>query len=91
MMNKDDYLRQIINSSNGKFISIFFRKVSTGEIRCINGRVGVKIGVKGKGLPYDRHEKNIVIIYDIKDKRHKAIRLDTIKTIISNKKRITVR
>ena len=65
----------IENQTNGKIFSVLFFK-KDGTIRKLNGRVGVKKGVKGIGNKID-HSKYITV-YDMKKKGFRNVNKDSI-------------
>lgn len=53
-------------TENGKIFTITFVKRSTGEVRVMNCRRGVKKGITGKGLKFDPAKKDLLVVYDVK-------------------------
>jgi hypothetical protein len=89
-------IRKILESGN--IVTVTFTK-RDGSTRVLNGRSGVKKGVNGQGLPYDKKAKDIVVLYDCDiakrlkltpdnpdyaRKCYRAVRLDSIRTIKAN-------
>jgi len=62
-----------IANSRGRFISVKFKKRSTGKLRKISGRIGVRKGVKGVGMSYTPSDKGLWTIWDKDDLVHKSI------------------
>ena len=61
-MTRDDAVRHIL-ASGGEFVGVEFTKRTTGEVRQMNCRLGVKKHLKGGEQAYDPvakgcHEKN---------------------------------
>ena len=54
-----------IKKNQGKFTTITYRKRTTNEIRTINGRLGVKKGVKGEGKGIDHALYGLVCISEV--------------------------
>jgi hypothetical protein len=64
--------------SEGKFFTVGFYKRSNGEYREINCRGRVHKGLSGGSLPYNPDEHDLIAIYDIHDKHHKTIPVDSV-------------
>ena len=63
----------------GSFFTVKFEKRTTGEIRTMNARLGVKRGVTGVGMAYKPSEKNLIACYDVeKAKEMKAQGMDDV-------------
>tara|TARA_R100001244_G_scaffold125187_1_gene95173 strand:- start:21 stop:368 length:348 start_codon:yes stop_codon:yes gene_type:complete len=63
----------------GTIFTVTFQKRTTGEIRKMNARLGVKRGVTGVGMAYKPSEKNLIACYDVeKAKEMKAQGLDDV-------------
>ncbi len=78
---------KIMQLAGNKFITVTFIK-NNGEIRTINGRLGVKIGVKytGKRMP-----SNILTIWECKNKNFRNITISSIKEINASGYKLTPR
>jgi len=74
-------LVDILNSTGGKIFSVTFTKRTTGEVRQLNGRLGVQIGVKGVGMKYNPVERDLLPVYDIQKKAFRMINLSSIKEV----------
>jgi len=58
--------KELIQKMNsGKIFSCEFIKRSNNERRVILARTGVKIGLTGKGAPYNFSEKNLLPVIDV--------------------------
>lgn len=82
---------KMITSYNGSnFFTVKFIKRTTGKLRTMNCRKGVRQGVKGVGLPYDPAKKNLVGVWDAQGKSvnpandFRMISLEDIKEISMN-------
>ena len=65
--------------AQGTIFTVTFVKRTTGEIRTMNARLGVKRGVTGVGMAYKPSEKNLIACYDVeKAKEMKAQGLDDV-------------
>lgn len=65
----------------GTFFTVGFLKRSDGSYREINCRGRVCKDLKGGSLPYSPSEKELIVIWDVKDGKYKTIPLDTIQII----------
>lgn len=74
------FIEDIIKSTNGGIFGITFTKRTTGELRHMRARIGVKKGLKGIGLPYHPKNYNLMIVYDMQ-KGYRAIPLDAVHRI----------
>jgi hypothetical protein len=68
-------MKQIIEQAKGKFFVAKFVK-KNGEIRKMNGRLGVKKYLKG-GESTSKDKENLVVVYDVQKKGYRTINLDT--------------
>ena len=73
----------VIRKSKGKFITVVFRKRTTGELRKMNCRIGVKKGVTGTGKSFDDSDKGLVTVWDAQINQFRSIPLESIITITS--------
>ncbi len=65
--------------AQGTIFTATFHKRTTGEVRKMNARLGVKRGVTGVGMTYKPSEKNLIACYDVeKAKEMKAQGLDDV-------------
>lgn len=62
-MNKTEAIKKI---KSGKFFTVKFRKRSTGEIRKLHGRVGVKKYLKGGSMPYSAKDQGLIPVFEKK-------------------------
>jgi len=67
--------------NNGKFFGVTFEKRTTGEIRDMSCRFGVKNNLKGKGKTYDPAKLNLVCVWDMQKKGYRNIPLEGIRSI----------
>jgi hypothetical protein len=85
MTNKRQTILKAIKT--GKFFTIKFIK-KNGELRELNGRLGVKKHLKGGELGYDPATFNYIIVFDVVAKGYRTINVDTVTELICNKKEI---
>jgi hypothetical protein len=81
-----DTAATMIAESNGLFFTVEFFKLN-GDYRILNGRLGVKKGVKNRSV--DRVE-NRFTIYDVQNHCFRTVRLESIVKLKINGKRYTV-
>ena len=83
-----DKRKQIIKAiKTGKFFTIKFVK-KNGELRELNGRLGVKKHLKGGKLGYDPSTFNYIIVFDVVAKGYRTVNVDTVTELICNKNEI---
>lgn len=79
MESKADLIRKL--GENGRILTVTFIKRTTGELRVMNCRLGVKKGVKGIGMSYNPAEKNLLGVYDMQNGGFRMIALESILKI----------
>lgn len=57
-------IADLINASNGTFISVDFIKRTTGELRSITCRTGVHAYETGAGAKYDAQAKGLIPVWE---------------------------
>ena len=68
---------------SGQFVTVTFTK-KDGTVRVLNGRAGVRKGVKGVGMNYNADDKGIVILYEVNNPaenpsdKYRAVRIASI-------------
>ena len=77
-----DGLRHIIRGSGGKMVTVEFRK-KNGELRRLNGRLGVRKNLAG-GKNSVAHIPKYVTIYDVRAGGYRNVNLDTITYLATN-------
>ena len=92
-MNKTidkDKAKKLINNSKGRIFSATFTKKDFTK-RLINARIKVNYQAKTKRkAPYDPNKYNLICVYDMKNKGHKMINLQTLDTLNINKKKYII-
>lgn len=68
----------IIEASNGAFLTVEFVKRTTGETRVMNCRTGVKKHLKGGERAYDPAEHRLICVFDMVKGGYRSINVDTI-------------
>tara|TARA_R110001606_G_scaffold387079_1_gene551479 strand:+ start:45 stop:353 length:309 start_codon:yes stop_codon:yes gene_type:complete len=71
----------------GKFFTIKFVK-KNGELRELNGRLGVKKHLKGGSLGYDPKTFNYIIVFDVVNEGYRTVNVDTVIELTCNKNKI---
>jgi len=74
-------LVDILRNTEGKIFRVSFIKRTTGELRHLNGRFGVRKGVKGVGMKYDPISKGLLPVYDIQKKEFRLINISGIREV----------
>lgn len=64
--------------SDGTIFTAIFVKRSTGEIREMNCRMGVKKHLKGGNKAYDEKEKGLLFVYDLKNEAYRSIPIENL-------------
>lgn len=71
-------VRKTILESNGKIFKVVFVKRTTGEVREMVARIGVKKDQTGEGLKFDPLEKGLLTVFDMQKDAYRMINLDTV-------------
>ena len=86
-MNNDTFIIdreeaiKIIKDSKGKIFGVSFVKRSTGELRHMTARLGVKKGVTGEGLKYDPESRQLMTVYDMQKRGHRMVNTETLSRL----------
>ena len=72
---------EMIRSSNGAIFGVDFVKRTTGEVRKMTARLGVKKHLKGGEAAYDAAAKDLIFVYDITKKAYRSVALDEITAV----------
>ena len=72
---------KIIKDSRGKIFGVSFIKRSTGELRHMTARLGVKKGVTGEGLKYDPESRQLMTVYDMQKRGHRMVNTETLSRL----------
>jgi len=67
--------------SDGKTFTIEFIKRTTGELRTMNCRLGVKKFLRGGKMAYSPAEKQLLTVFDMQAKAHCTVPLKGIQRI----------
>lgn len=74
-------IRAALKITNGKVFSCVFVKRTTGEIREMTARLGVKKYLKGGALSYDPKTCNLIPVFDMVKGAYRSISIEGIKEI----------
>lgn len=86
-------IRALISKTNGHFFKVVFVKRSTGEVREMTARIGVKKYTNGIGLKYDAKSKNLLPVWVSNEnldgaEAYRMVDLETILEIKANGKEL---
>lgn len=79
--SRSEFLKKVkdkIDSLNGEFFTVMFIKRTTGELRKMVCRKGVKKYLKGGPPAYNFSEKNLVPVFDVEKGEYRSIPLENI-------------
>jgi hypothetical protein len=68
--------QQILAKGNRMFSVTFIKK--DGSIRRMVARLGVRKGVKGKGMSFNPSDKGLMVVFDMHKREFRMINLETI-------------
>ena len=74
-------VRNTILGSEGKIFRVEFIKRTTGELRIMYARIGVKKGIKGVGQSFKPFDKGLITVFDMDKGEYRNINLDTVLNI----------
>jgi hypothetical protein len=75
---------EMIRKSNGSIFGVDFIKRTTGELRKMTARLGVKKHLKGGKVAYDAAQKDLIFVYDLTAEGYRTIALDAITALRIN-------
>lgn len=67
--------------SDGRIFGVSFTKRSTGDLRTMSCRLGVKKFLRGGKLSYSPSEKQLLTVFSMRDKGYRCIPLDAIHRV----------
>ncbi len=70
-------VKDLIRATGGKIFTVEFVK-KNGDLRKLNGRIGVKRDVTGRGMSYDPEEKGLLVVRDVKKRAYRMVNLATV-------------
>lgn len=74
----------------GKIFTVKFIKRTTGELRTMNCRTGVKKHLKGGEKKFKDSNKNLLTVYDLQKKGYRSIPVESIQEIVVEGETITL-
>lgn len=74
----------LLNTTKGKFFRVVFIKRTTGEVRTMIARMGVRKHLKGGSPAYDFKEKGLIPVYDVQKRGYRSIPIEGIKSLRVN-------
>lgn len=78
-MVTQEYVRDLVGNT---IFTVDFFKRSTGELRRMNCRLGVRPKTQGRGGPrYDARAHDLVNVYDVQIREYRAVPLENIVEI----------
>lgn len=83
-MPTTNQLASLFNATNGKFFTAVFRK-KNGELRALNGRLGVHKYTNGEGQKFDPRSYDLVTVYDVKKQGYRMVNLKGMVSLKSGK------
>ena len=78
---KDSAAWMIKRYHGRQFFTVTFVKRSNGELRTMNCRKGVTIGVNGNGMKFNPADHDLVTVWDVQKRDFRSIPLDSIREI----------
>jgi len=82
--SKEKVIATIIKAQGSKAVTVTFKKKTDGKMRVLNGRLGVKKGVTGKGLRFDPKAYDLLSIYDMQKHAFRFINLPSVKKVVAD-------
>lgn len=83
-------VNEVIKLVGGRIFSVTYIK-KDGTVRKLNGRRGVKKGVKGVGMSYNPTEKDLLVAFDMRIREFRMVNVRTILEIKANKEHYLVK
>ena len=79
-ISKNDALGKI-RASNGKIFTATIIKLTNGERRELNCRLGVSKYVTCEGLKFDPAKKNLITVFDMQKDAYRMINIDGLESL----------
>ena len=80
-ITKNEASEMVKNYNKSQVFSVIFVKRTTGEIRKMSCRKGVKKYLTGGELKYDLSQKNLVGVFDMNIREYRTIPLENIQQV----------
>lgn len=86
MVHKEDLIDFLDTNHKGRFFNVKFRKKSTGELRSMTCKLGVKYKRKtDRQLNYNPRDRGILPVYDANKREFRSFDINTVESITVNK------
>lgn len=66
----------MIKGSSGKVFGVSFVKRTTGEVRTMSARTGVRKYITGEGLKFSPSQYNLVTVFDMNKRAYRMVNLE---------------
>lgn len=91
-MDKTKTIASIIKSQDGKAVTVTFTRrtddpktgAKKGDVRVLNGRLGVKKHLKGGTMAYNPADYKLLTIFDMQKQGYRTIPLDTVSEVVAS-------
>ena len=89
---KERIMLEIMESTKttGRIFGVVFQKRSTGQLRSMTCRLGVKKGVKGTGGVYSPSDKKLLPVFEMPQSQFRSIPIEGVKSLTVNGIKITL-
>ena len=67
---------EMIRGSKGKVFGVTFIKRTTGEVRTMQARLGVRKGVTGEGLKFNPKDYALIPVYEMPKQQFRMVNLE---------------
>lgn len=81
---------KMLTESEGRIFTVTFIKRTTGEMRVMNARTGVKKHLRGGEAAYSFSEKMLLSVYDMQAAGYRCIPLEAIISVVIDGTTFTV-
>lgn len=89
--DKTKIIASIIKTQDGKAVTVTFTRrtddkktgAKAGDLRTLNGRLGVKKHLKGGVLAYNPADYKLLTIFDLQKQDYRSIPLDTVSEVVA--------
>ena len=89
---KEKVLLDLMKStgSSGRIFGVVFQKRTTGKLRAMTCRLGVRKGVKGIGGSFDPDEKNLLRVYEMPQSQFRCVPIEGVRSLTVDGVRIAL-
>ena len=78
---KANQIRALCAQSQGRYFKVEFIKRTTGEVRSMCARLGVRKNLTGEGMKYDPKKYNLMVVWDAVKRDYRMINLETVRRL----------